>query len=186
MGELTETKSCSVCGEVKALSEFGKKGKPHPEGSLRARCKTCEGLYWKEYYSKHKRKLNLKTMLWQAKNFEKEKARHSKRNRGDSRNKDLERERKRKRRALQSVNHFTQSQWRDLQAKYDYLCLKCGQRKPLHADHVIPLSKGGADTIDNIQPLCAECNLSKGVGMTDYRVNIHPRVSQASLFDREP
>ena len=27
---------------------------------------------------------------------------------------------------------------------------------------------------------------AKGVGMTDYRVNIHPRVSQASLFDREP
>ena len=33
---------------------------------------------------------------------------------------------------------------------------------PLHIDHIVPLSKGGKTTLDNLQTLCAECNLGKG------------------------
>jgi 5-methylcytosine-specific restriction endonuclease McrA len=32
----------------------------------------------------------------------------------------------------------------------------------LHLDHVIPISKGGSDTLDNVKPSHAKCNLSKG------------------------
>jgi len=32
----------------------------------------------------------------------------------------------------------------------------------LHLDHVIPLSKGGYDTIDNIRPTHGICNIRKG------------------------
>ena len=31
----------------------------------------------------------------------------------------------------------------------------------LHMDHLIPLSKGGSDTIDNVRPAHGECNLTK-------------------------
>ena len=32
----------------------------------------------------------------------------------------------------------------------------------LHIDHVIPLSKGGSDTMDNVRPAHGLCNISKG------------------------
>jgi hypothetical protein len=36
-----------------------------------------------------------------------------------------------------------------------------GWQKALHIDHVIPMSKGGNDTLENVRPSHAECNLSK-------------------------
>lgn len=38
-----------------------------------------------------------------------------------------------------------------------------GWEKALHIDHVIPMVKGGPDTIDNVRPSHAYCNLSKSV-----------------------
>lgn len=44
----------------------------------------------------------------------------------------------------------------------DYRCKQCGCQEDLHADHVIPVAKGGLTTLNNLQTLCAACNLSKG------------------------
>jgi 5-methylcytosine-specific restriction endonuclease McrA len=40
-------------------------------------------------------------------------------------------------------------------------CRQCGSTEKLHFDHVIPVSRGGANTIANIQLLCGPCNRSK-------------------------
>ena len=32
----------------------------------------------------------------------------------------------------------------------------------IHFDHIIPWSKGGETTLDNLQILCSDCNLAKG------------------------
>lgn len=40
-------------------------------------------------------------------------------------------------------------------------CIYCGSKDNLTADHVIPIAKGGHDSLDNILPCCFSCNSSK-------------------------
>lgn len=66
---------------------------------------------------------------------------------------------------------YTIDEWIALCAKYGNRCLRCGLGFQLHADHVIPLSKGGTNDIGNIQPLCRSCNSHKHTKSTDYRTS---------------
>lgn len=57
---------------------------------------------------------------------------------------------------------------RDIAVAYerqDHKCAICGKTFTLdkmHADHVVPWSKGGHTTLENLQMLCRDCNLKKG------------------------
>lgn len=55
-------------------------------------------------------------------------------------------------------------------------CLACGKSSHdgviLHVDHIIPRSKGGPDTFENLQTLCWECNIGRSNrDDTDLREN---------------
>jgi len=63
-------------------------------------------------------------------------------------------------------------EWEDLKEKYNNTCLCCGRRSPeveITLDHVLPLSMGGRNTIENAQPLCLSCNCKKSTKYIDYR-----------------
>lgn len=66
------------------------------------------------------------------------------------------------------------AEWEGLKARFGWRCLACGRkgtkRNPLTKDHVVPLSRGGTDDIENLQPLHRACNSAKGTRVVDYRI----------------
>lgn len=58
-------------------------------------------------------------------------------------------------------------EWNALKSAYDNKCAYCKSGEKMTKDHILPLSKGGTDFIENIQPLCKSCN-SKKHNKTDY------------------
>jgi 5-methylcytosine-specific restriction endonuclease McrA len=59
-------------------------------------------------------------------------------------------------------------------ARDGWMCQYCGARSNLTVDHVIPRSKGGPSTWDNIVASCAPCNRRKGDALP-AQANMHPR-----------
>jgi 5-methylcytosine-specific restriction endonuclease McrA len=53
-------------------------------------------------------------------------------------------------------------------ARDDWTCQYCGSRSNLTVDHVVPRSKGGPSSWDNIVASCAPCNRRKGNTLLRY------------------
>jgi hypothetical protein len=73
-------------------------------------------------------------------------------------------EKRRNIRKKQNGGKFTFKEWQNLKEKYNFTCQKCLREEPeisITIDHIIPISKGGKDELDNIQPLCLYCNMVK-------------------------
>lgn len=114
-----------------------------------------------------------RTRLWRENNPEKDKER-TRRYRENHPNMLVMAAQNRRARTIGNGGTYTQAEWEALCKQYDYLCLCCKEQNPLTVDHVIPISKGGSNSIDNLQPLCRGCNSRKGTRVIDYRPDSPP------------
>lgn len=73
-------------------------------------------------------------------------------------------------RLLGNGGKFVLAEWENLCKRYGNKCLCCGKKTKLTIDHIVPLTMGGTNNIDNIQPLCQSCNSRKNNKIIDYRL----------------
>ncbi len=148
-------KWCPACETVKPLEEFA----PFARNINGRSCTACR---------------SASAIRWRAANKERVLANERRAVKNPHR-KAADAVKSRRRRVLKAglPGNHTRKEWIDLCAKFDNRCVRCGDKRPLTVDHVIPISKPGAtDFISNIQPLCSLCNTSKlNRHSTDYRLN---------------
>lgn len=120
-------------------------------------------LYLKNYRKGHPELIN-RLRQWQKDNKERDKA-NQKRWREENKGKLVTYGENRRCRILENGGFHTNGEWEFLKAQYNFSCAHCQVQEPfvrLQRDHIIPVSKGGSNNIENIQPLCKTCNLRKG------------------------
>lgn len=70
-------------------------------------------------------------------------------------------------------------------ARDAWQCQYCGRRNSLTVDHVVPRSKGGGTTWENVVACCAGCNRRKGdrsVSQAGMKLRTVPRPPHATIF----
>lgn len=189
---LMGTKQCSKCKEVKSLDEFYRQGVS--KDGLHPWCKQCvkeyshkrhadNPEYSRQYYmnlSKEKKEYYAQRAAQRRANRTEEEKEHDAQRQADNSdychqyridNADKYRiyEANRRASSVTAEGAFTDEQFAALCEQYDNRCLCCGEIKKLTVDHIVPLSKGGSNDIDNIQPLCQSCNSKKHTETIDYR-----------------
>lgn len=81
------------------------------------------------------------------------------------------------------INHKIEKDSESTQNRFTILkrdkfrCVYCGKSSiendsELHVDHIYPVSKGGADTADNLITSCAQCNVAKSNEILDLDILI--------------
>lgn len=94
---------------------------------------------------------------------------------GESRQETNSRKRSERLAHARSLGQHTAAEWQAMRSAYGR-CLRCGAPESQLVggacvkDHIIPIYVGGSDAIQNLQPMCRNCNSSKGSDQTDYRL----------------
>lgn len=178
------TKACTKCGEIKpATLDFFHKD-PHKKTGLTSNCKSCKSQYYKdnskkssEYYQNNREKILERTKQYREANHEKIIQTNRKyRELNLESYRESHRKSRRKRKAIKRLSGhapYTEAEVLNLYGTNCHLCdqpidleatRRCGLPSwelGLHIDHIIPLSKGGSDTLENVKPAHGICNVRK-------------------------
>ncbi len=173
---------CSACGVSKSLEFFGRDSSA--KDRLNARCKPCANQLAKEYYDKNKNVIKDKNLKRyhsdknRAKEYYQANKLRIKKYAGEyyKENKPDFIRRINKRRAVRKNLPHQKYTEQDIFNRWGTDCHICGgsvdllaPRKAgtpgwelgLHLDHVISLSDGGPDIVENVRPAHGVCNLRK-------------------------
>jgi 5-methylcytosine-specific restriction endonuclease McrA len=175
-------KTCSKCGEAKPLSDFS--ALKRSKDGLNYHCKVCwnesQRLHaaanretyrarCREYYEKNREKHLAKNAKWRADNREKnlsQKREYSRVTWRDNPDK-LRVHAVRRRAAVRGATH-ERVDLAEVLAAHGRVCHICREAigDDLHYDHVIPISRGGAHSFDNLKPAHRLCNQRKGSSLS--------------------
>lgn len=165
-------KRCNKCGNEKPLDDFA-----ICRGSKDGRQITCRACK-REHYLANKERYQARHRAWREANpgrnaelarewrqANPERAAQGVR-RWNQENPERALERSRRRRARRqeaTVESFTADELLASWAERGLSgCTYCPDGEYEHADHVVPLARGGSHSIDNLVPACERCNTSKG------------------------
>jgi 5-methylcytosine-specific restriction endonuclease McrA len=162
------------CGRCKKPVDVGlfKASKTSPDG-LQGWCIPCFKEYGQLRYQAQKDVFKQRAKIWQANNQERyqhlnqrwiannlEHVRWSRRRR----------DHRRRIREMTASGSYTSAELQRLVDFYQGVCPACTKVVGnLTVDHVIPLSRGGDNTLANLQLLCKSCNSKKHTKITDFR-----------------
>lgn len=145
-------------------------------------CKNCREIYLREWQRKNRIDQNKKKLKWAEDNRLKSreiKKRHENKDReahleyrkklyAEGKRKtdykddpQVKRAAKNRRRAKRIGNGFVKYNPQDIFNRDNNTCVYCGETGT-HLDHLVPISRGGPDTPENVAVACQHCNCSKG------------------------
>lgn len=62
----------------------------------------------------------------------------------------------------------TEKEWQEMKDFFGE-CVKCGIKTGIIRHHITPISKGGSDGIENLEPLCRRCSSGSNADEIDFR-----------------
>ena len=129
--------------------------------------------YCKKHYQENRERCIEQTKQWQKNNPEYQKqwwegnpeyySNWMKTEKGKAANQ--RRQTTRRARERKIINTLTADEWLDILEEHNYICAYCGiefdcEKLPTR-DHIIPISRGGDNTKENVVPACRSCNAKK-------------------------
>lgn len=118
--------------------------------------------YQRAYYAAHRERLLRLHRMWREANWELARASEDA---WAAANRVKRREYQHRRRAAVKRSAVILSDL--LEVLVEQPCAYCGATEHIEIDHVVPLSRGGTHTPENLAPACGSCNRSKGAKLLE-------------------
>jgi hypothetical protein len=150
IGLVVHQKVCSVCRQNLPASSFSTRSDSIDK--LCGRCRKCERQRFAPWYVENQDRVIESAARWAAENPLKSRS-------GVAAAKANRRAREKE------AGTITAAEWREKLEYFNFSCAYCLRHESvagvMSVEHMLPLSRGGTNTADNIVPACLRCNLNK-------------------------